>query len=159
MFKEFASKSIGRRVNFLFRLSMMHLRNEAKKIGLGSGDYTILFFLYTQDGLSQNDLSKRMRLDKSYIARAVASLEKMGMVTRKPDPDEHRIKRVYLDTKARKMEAAFFNLAKRWHYNLIKDIPSDELLVIEKGLDKMIKNAETDLEQEDLTKKFNRNPI
>ena len=150
MFKEFASESIGRRINILFRLSMMHLRDEAKKIEVGSGDYTILFILYTQDGLSQSELSKRMRVDKSYIARAVASLEKMGLVTRRQDPHEHRTKRVYLGKKARKMEATFFNLAKRWHYNLIKDIPPDELTVIQKGLDIMTKNAETALERENL---------
>ena len=145
MFKDFASKSVGRRINLLFRLSMMHLRNEAKKIGVGSGDYTILFMLYVQDGLSQDELSKQMRVDKSYIARAVANMEKMGMVNRTPDPHEHRIKRVYLCKKAREAEPVFFDLAEEWHYNLIKDIAPDDLIVIQNGLDQIMKNAETAL--------------
>ena len=159
MFKEFASQSVGRRINLLFRLSMMHLRNEAKKIGIGSGDYTILFMLYIQDGMSQDELSKLMRVDKSYIARAVANMEKKGMVIRKPDPHEHRIKRVYLGKNAREAEPAFFDLAKKWHDNLIKDIPPDDLIVTQNGLDQMMKNAETALGLEELTNELNRKSI
>jgi DNA-binding MarR family transcriptional regulator len=115
--------------------------------------------LYIQDGMSQDELSKMMRVDKSYIARAVANMEKMGMVIRKPDPHEHRIKRVYLGKNAREAEPAFFDLAKKWLDNLIKDIPSDNLIVTLNGLDQMMKNAETALGLEEMTTKLNRKSI
>jgi DNA-binding MarR family transcriptional regulator len=159
MFSAFASESVGRRINLLFRLSMMHLRNEMKKMGVGAGDYAILFILYMEDGLSQNELSRRLRVDKSYTARAVAHLEKMGMVKRKPDPHEHRIKRVFLGNNGRDMESDFFKVAKTWHQTLVKDIDPEDLAVIRAGMDKMMANAETALGLEDLYNDFNRKSI
>jgi DNA-binding MarR family transcriptional regulator len=159
MFSAFASESVGRRINLLFRLSMMHLRNEMKKMGVGAGDYAILFILYMEDGLSQDELSRRLRVDKSYTARAVAHLEKMGMVKRKPDPHEHRIKRVFLGNNGRDMESDFFKVAKTWHQTLVKDIDPEDLEVIRAGMDKMMANAETALGLEDLYNDFNRKSI
>ena len=159
MFKSFAVESVGRRINLLFRLSMMHLRKEMKKMGVGPGDYAILPILYLQDGLSQNELSEQMRVDKSNTARAVAKLEKMGMVERKPDPHEHRVKRIYLGPKALEMEADFLNVLKEWHSVLVKDIDPKDLNVIKRGLDRMMKNAEVSLSLEDLYNEFNRKSL
>ena len=159
MFQEFAAESVGRRINLLFRLSMMHIRGEMKKMGVGPGDYVILPILFLQDGLSQDELSKQMRVDKSNIARAVAKMEKMGMVERKPDPHEHRIKRVYLCQKALEMQTSFFNVLKEWHHILVKDIDPWELDVIKRGMDRMMKNAEDSLGLEELDNIFNRKII
>ncbi len=124
-----------------------------------SGDYAILFILYMEDGLSQDELSRRLRVDKSYTARAVAHLEKMGMVKRKPDPHEHRIKRVFLGNNGRDMESDFFKVAKTWHQTLVKDIDPEDLAVIRAGMDKMMANAETALGLEDPYNDFNRKSI
>ena len=112
MYREFAEISMGKRINLLYRLSMMNLRNEMKKLGVGVGDYAFIAFLFINEDVSQDELSRMMRVDKSYTARALARLEKLGLVERKPDPDEHRIKRVVLSEKARKMEQYFFAILK-----------------------------------------------
>jgi DNA-binding MarR family transcriptional regulator len=145
MFKKFAPESVGRRLNFLFRISKQHLRQEMKKLGVGEGDYAFIVILFVIDGLSQDELSRQMRVDKSYTARAVAKLEKMGMLERRPDPDEHRVKRVFLTKKARDMELDIFNIAKGWHDTLVKDIDPEDLAVIQAGLDKMIENGQSAL--------------
>ncbi|MCG8634768.1 MAG: MarR family transcriptional regulator [Desulfobacterales bacterium] len=145
MFKKFAPESVGRRLNFLFRISKQHLRQEMKKLGVGEGDYAFIAILFVMDGLSQDELSRQMRVDKSYTARAVAKLEKMGMVERRPDPDEHRIKRVFLAKRAREMELDVFNVLKGWHDTLVKGIDPEELAVIQAGLDRMIENGQSAL--------------
>ena len=76
---------MGRRINLLFRLTMSYLRLEMKKLGIGAGDYTFLIILFFLPGLSQDELSRLLHVDKSYTARSVARLEKMGLVERKPD--------------------------------------------------------------------------
>lgn len=102
MYEGFADASMGRRIDLLFRLSMMHIRNEMKQLGFGAGDYPFIAMLFLNEGLSQDELSRQMRVDKSYTARALAKLEKSGMMERRPDPYEHRIKRVFLGQEARK---------------------------------------------------------
>ncbi len=80
MYEDFIEKAIGRRVSILFRLSMSHIRREMKKLGFGAGDYPFLAILFFKEGLSQDELSRQMRVDKSYTARALVKLEKMGMI-------------------------------------------------------------------------------
>ena len=142
MYESFAKESVGKKVNVLFRLCMNHIRNEMKKMGFGAGDYPFLALLFFKEGQSQDELSKRMRVDKSYTARALAKLEKIGMIERRPDPEEHRIKRVFLSQKSRDMETDFFYMLRNWHKTLVKDIDPGSLAIIQAGLDQMIENAE-----------------
>lgn len=142
MFLEFAPESVGRRLNLLFRLAMKHLRQEMKSLDLvDAGDYTFLALLYIRDGQNQDQLSRNMLVDKSYTARAVAKLERTGLVERRPDPSEHRIKRVFLTQKARNLELDFFNVLKGWHDVLIEGIDPDEFKIILSGLDQMLENG------------------
>lgn len=138
---KFVEEAIARRINLLFRLTMAHLRTEMKKLGIGAGDYTFLIIPFFQPGLSQDELSRLIHVDKSYTARSLARLEKMGLVERRPDPQEHRVKRVFLTQKALDMEAAFLGVLKGWQDILVKDIHPDELKIIREGLDKMMDNA------------------
>jgi len=145
IYEEFVLESLGKRVNDLFRLSMMYFRNEMKKIGFGAGDYAFIALLFVKGGLSQDELSKLMRVDKSYTARALAKLEKIGMVERRPDPEEHRIKRVCIGAKAREIESDFFNILRNWHDTIAKGIEPDHLDLFRTMMDKMISNAEVHL--------------
>ena len=142
MYKEFALASMGKRINMLFRLSMMNVRNEMKKLGFGAGDYAFIAMLLVREGLSQDELSRKMRMDKSYTARALAKLEKAGMVERRPDPEEHRIKRVFIGEKTREIESDFLNILVNWQKIITKDIKEDDLETVRSGMDKMITNAE-----------------
>ncbi|WDP91925.1 MAG: MarR family transcriptional regulator [Desulfobacter sp.] len=137
----FVEEAIARRINLLFRLTMSHLRTEMKKLGIGAGDYTFLIILFFRPGLSQDEMSRIVHVDKSYTARAVAKLEKMGLLERRPDPDQHRVKRVFLTQRTRDMEGQFLGVLKGWHDTLVKDIDPDHMKIIREGLDKMMDNA------------------
>lgn len=124
---------------------MMYIRNEMKEMGFGAGDYPFIAFVFLEEGLSQDELSRRMRVDKSYTARALAKLEKMEMIERRNDPDEHRVKRVYSGKACRKMADRFFQMLMEWQLAMVEDIDSDDLKVITSGMDRMIRNAELKL--------------
>lgn len=141
-YETFIEASMGRRIGVLSRLTMTYIRSEMKKKGFGAGDYPFLALLFLKEGLSQDELSKFMRVDKSYTARAVARLEKIGMVERRQDPDEHRIKRVFLSRKSKKHEADFFNMLFIWQQTLTRGIEPEKQNIIREGLDKMVHNAE-----------------
>jgi len=145
MLKSFIKKSVGRRIHILYRLTMMNVRNEMKKLGFGAGDYGFLAMLFIQDGLSQDEISKQMRVDKSYTARAIAKLEKAGMVERSSDPNEHRIRRVFLGEKAFEIETEFVDMVQQWHRILVEGVDPDDLSTLCKVLDQMKVNAETHL--------------
>jgi len=53
--------------------------------------YTLLSHLEEQGGCRATDLAAHYALDKSTVSRQVAALERAGLVTRRVDPDDHRV--------------------------------------------------------------------
>ncbi|MFI8824263.1 MarR family winged helix-turn-helix transcriptional regulator [Streptomyces sp. NPDC053431] len=53
--------------------------------------YTLLAHIDDQQGCRATDLAAHYLLDKSTVSRQVAALEKLGLVERRPDPDDHRV--------------------------------------------------------------------
>ncbi|MEU2131865.1 MarR family winged helix-turn-helix transcriptional regulator [Streptomyces sp. NPDC018352] len=53
--------------------------------------YTLLAHIEDRHGCRATDLAAHYMLDKSTVSRQIATLEKMGLVERHPDPDDHRI--------------------------------------------------------------------
>ncbi|MFD9288262.1 MarR family winged helix-turn-helix transcriptional regulator [Streptomyces sp. NPDC060030] len=53
--------------------------------------YTLLAHIDYRHGCRATDLAAHYMLDKSTVSRQVATLEKLGLVERRPDPDDQRI--------------------------------------------------------------------
>ncbi|MFF6775623.1 MarR family winged helix-turn-helix transcriptional regulator [Streptomyces sp. NPDC012637] len=53
--------------------------------------YTLLAHIDDRKGCRATDLAAHYLLDKSTVSRQIAALEKMGLVERRPDPDDHRV--------------------------------------------------------------------
>nr|WP_202453881.1 MarR family winged helix-turn-helix transcriptional regulator [Streptomyces sp. SID4913] len=53
--------------------------------------YTLLAHIDDQQGCRATDLAAHYMLDKSTVSRQIGTLEKLGLVERHPDPDDHRI--------------------------------------------------------------------
>ncbi|MEV0090360.1 MarR family winged helix-turn-helix transcriptional regulator [Streptomyces sp. NPDC050738] len=53
--------------------------------------YTLLAHIDDQQGCRATDLAAHYMLDKSTVSRQIATLEKLGLVERCPDPDDQRV--------------------------------------------------------------------
>ncbi|WP_405999687.1 MarR family winged helix-turn-helix transcriptional regulator [Streptomyces sp. NBC_00829] len=53
--------------------------------------YTLLAHIHDQRGCRATDLAAHYMLDKSTVSRQVSALEKLGLVERRPDPDDQRV--------------------------------------------------------------------
>jgi DNA-binding MarR family transcriptional regulator len=63
-------------------------------------------------GMSQQELTTRLRLEKSTVSRLVAQMEKQGFLVRERDPANHRVYRLRL---TRKGSAAHARLRTEFH--------------------------------------------
>lgn len=63
-------------------------------------------------GMSQQELTNRLRLEKSTVSRLVAQLERQGLLVRERDPANHRFYRLRL---TRKGSAAHARLRTEFH--------------------------------------------
>lgn len=81
----------GEFVNMVGRFRRLIVRRADRlSPGLLPGTYKV-FMTITQSGpVTATDVAERMVLDKGHLSRAVATLERLGLVMRTPDPADRR---------------------------------------------------------------------
>lgn len=66
----------------------------------------VLWPLFERDGLPISEVGERAGLAKSSMTTIARSLERHGLVAIRPDPSDHRVKRLVLTERARALEGA-----------------------------------------------------
>ena len=89
-------RTLSSRLNRLFAEAGLDLTAE---------QWGALAMLWTQDGLTQQDLASGLRLEKSSVSRLVDGLERRGHVLRTPGARDARRKRITLTDKANSIRA------------------------------------------------------
>ena len=134
-------KTIGRYIALLYRMATLYLGQELPAVNISTGQYILLAELFDEDGLSQEELTQRVYVDKANTARAIKKLEEKGYVRRLPDGNDGRIKRVYLQPSARVIEEEFWRIITGWSDVINKDIPKEEQDFLINTLNRMADNA------------------
>jgi DNA-binding MarR family transcriptional regulator len=127
------------------RLATLFVGREMGRIGFGLGQFHFLSEIYGEEGLSQDELSSRVGVDKSNTSRALAKLEKYGLIYRKANPVNHKVKEVYLQQKALEIEKDFRKIQQRCNANLLRGFSEQEINMLLSSLKKMAQNAEAAL--------------
>jgi len=134
-------RSIGKYISILYRQAQCYIANEMKPYNIGSGQYIFLSVLYEYDGLSQEELSNKLMMDKGTTARAIDKLENAGYVTRKKNPEDRRIYNVFITDKARDIKPIFYRILSSWTDILGKDLSQEERVILYKILEKMVNST------------------
>lgn len=135
----------------LSRLSTQFVGKEMTRIGFGPGQFFLLSELFIKEGQSQDELSRKVGVDKSNTSRALARLEKYSLIQRTASPDNHKEKRVYLTDKAIEIEPVFRNIQKKWNSTLLEGFSEEEKQFLASALSRMIENARAVIQKKPLT--------
>ena len=134
-------KAIGRLVSILYRQSQVYFNCILKEFDITSAEYSLLLYLYKKDGITQDDLSTYLYIDKSAIARAIKSLEQKGYVIRDKDDVDKRFNRVYLSEKAKLYKDEIRKRIWTWSEFLTEGLDEETvdmaLSVLQKMVDKV----------------------
>ena len=91
-------------------------------LNLYQGQPPLLRELWEEEGLTQTELSIRLKLTPATVTRMLQRMEKSGFILRKPDPDDQRVSRVYLNDAGRdvqqRVETVFTTLEAEGFANL-----------------------------------------
>ena len=68
----------------------------ARTYGMTFSQWRILFRLQRQPGISQNEMAAICEVEPITVGRLVDRLESRGLVERRPDPSDRRIRRLHL---------------------------------------------------------------
>lgn len=139
-------KNIGRLVSILHRQSQIYMNFALRDFDISSAEYAFLMCLYRTDGLTQEELSSYLYIDKSATHRAIKSLEEKGYVRRVKDRADKRYNRVYLSDKAKTYKDEIRQRVWRWSEFLQEDLETETIETVLAVLEKMVARVEkTDL--------------
>lgn len=134
-------RPIGKYISILYRHAQAYIAHQLKPYDLGSGQYTYLLMLYQKDGVSQEELSKQLMIDKGTTARAIEKLEKLGYVIRKTNPADRRSNIVFLTDKGKSIRTDLCKTICEWNDILLADLDNDEKTKIDDVLGKMVNST------------------
>ncbi|MCE5285212.1 MAG: MarR family transcriptional regulator [Pelosinus sp.] len=96
------------------RQSQEYFTKAAASIDLTFSEWFFLSNLYAHEGINQEDLSNFLLVDRAATARSVKTLEEKGLIARRPDESDKRVKRLYLTEKGKSYKLFILSAVKRW---------------------------------------------
>ena len=110
-------------------------------MGLKGCHASYLTEICAQPGISQDQLAKRICINKSNVARQAATLEEEGFLTRIPSPTDKRIMELHPTQKTLDLLPEISCVLKRWEGCITGDLSEEELDLLATLLAKMKSRA------------------
>ena len=102
----------------------------------------ILYVLWQQEDLPIVELSRRTGLAKTTLTSMLDRMESLGHITRCYDPKDRRQIRIRLTDNARKLEGKYQEVSDEMTRLFYKGFSDEEIMRLEAGLEKVLKNLE-----------------
>ena len=132
---------IGKLISILYRTGYAYFTHKTAELDLSGVQIGLIFQLYKQDGISQDELTKALEVDKATVTRSLNKLESCGVIERRRDHDDHRVNRILLTEYGHDLRQDLKRVAREWHDTLLKDFTPDEVQSLAKLFGKLTDNA------------------
>jgi len=122
-----ANPTIGYLIADLTRLFGRVFDRRAVHLGLTRAQWRALKRIHDRQGLSQVELAEQMDMEPIAVGRVVDRLQKAGFVERRPDPDDRRRWRLYLEPQAMQVMDAITELSSRLRAEALEGLSDAEV--------------------------------
>ena len=126
-----ASTAISRRLQKNFKQANVDVTIE---------QWSVLYHLWKEDGLSQQQLCDATFRDKPSITRLVDNLEKLKLVKRVPSKNDRRINMIYLTKEAEQLQEQTMALANQTLNEALIDVPAENIEIAKSVLQHVYDN-------------------
>src|SRR5438128_375712 len=108
--------------------------------GITRGQWYFLRVLWTQDGLTQRELSARVGMMEPTTVIALRGMEKTGLIRRVRAADDRRVTRVHLTPKARRLRDRLLQISQGVNDQGAEGIDAAELVRFRRVIARMTEN-------------------
>jgi len=127
--------------NTLYRITQAYTDEALKKYDLSNGTYPFLMKLNEKEGISQNQISKELSVDKAMSARSISKLIDLGYIRKENDETDSRAYKLYLTDKAKEIIPDIKNIIYNWIDFITEDFEEEEKDQIVRLAEKALNNA------------------
>lgn len=119
------------------RISGALSRHYAARFGISIPEWRVIANLGRYPGLSANQVAERSAMDKVTVSRAVAGLERKGLLERVRDGDDKRRSRLTLSARGTDVYVEIAPLALGFERDLLTALTPDEAAQLDRIIDKL----------------------
>ena len=119
------------------RCAALFRQEELTPLGLKSCHSSYIDAICTCPGITQDQLARRIFINKSNVARQLAILEEDGYVERRPSPDDKRAIQVFPTQKAHDAMPQIIRIFRTWESFVAQDLSEEERNLLASMLEKM----------------------
>ena len=119
------------------RCAAQYRTEELEPLGLKACHGSYLSVICACPGITQDQLARRIFINKSNVARQLAILEEEGFVERRACTEDKRAMRVYPTGKALEILPIINTILVRWEEYLTQDLSEKEKILLTQMLCKM----------------------
>lgn len=118
---------IGKLISYLHRQNQKKLVKQLVPYGIGSGgQHTFLKLILAQPGITQDQLTTKLKFDKATTTRSVKQLMESGYVERKVDPKDRRSYLLHPTPKALDFAPVLQSILNEFNRDLASNLTDEE---------------------------------
>lgn len=131
---------IGKSVSIIDRLMKMYYDRALKGFKIGWGQQFYLELIGENPGISPQELSRLLNVDKATITKAIQYLEKINYITIEINKGDKRIRQLFITEEAKPVIGHIKKIHKQFYSDLTEKISQTEVEMLEENLNKMLNN-------------------
>jgi DNA-binding MarR family transcriptional regulator len=119
-------RSVGFLISQLGFVSAKGFREALQPAGIDPREFLLLRFVAASSGPSQQALAERLGIPPSRMVALVDRLEEQGLVERRPDAEDRRVRALYLTRKGSRVLDRAAKIAIEYELSLCSGLEGDE---------------------------------
>jgi DNA-binding MarR family transcriptional regulator len=119
-------RSVGFLLSQLGFSSSKCFAEELEPLGIHPGEFALMRFVAASEGQSQQALAERLGVPPSRMVAKVDGLEEAGLLERRPDPDDRRVRALHLTRKGREVLQRASKVAVAYESRLCGELDGKE---------------------------------
>ena len=139
--------NLSRLITILHNQKNSYMNVQLKEFGLSHGQAITLKIIYEENNIKQEDLNKRLQIDKSAVTRILKTLEDKQLIIKETSQEDKRNHILSLTSNGKMLYPQIKNVIKETTEVMLKDINQNQQLFLEELLLKMKMNLEDTYEK------------
>lgn len=114
-----------------------------EQIAMHRSQATLLCKLFIQDGMTQSEIAQQLSVQGATVTDMLQRMEEASLVTRRRDPEDNRLVRVYLTDLGREKERSIMEQFMKLESTIFADFAEDERHLLRQLLRRTMTNMTT----------------
>ena len=108
----------------------------------------ILINLFRFEGISQQELARKLLVGRSNMSMTLPQMEKRGLVERRGDAKDKRVLRLYLTEEGRRVTEAAMAIQTSLIERTLSDEPIEQCMMMAESMERLVARLHTDFAEE-----------